>query len=72
LRQSFLRREQPAYCRASIVNVNTEEDATATKRIVWYELKIKLGDELFERLREDRKKYEASGAVLDVVLDLFS
>jgi len=39
---------------------------------VWYELKIKLGDELFERLREDRKKYEASGAVLDVVLDLFS
>ena len=42
------------------------------ERIVWYEPGIKLGDMLFERLREDRKKYGASGAVLDVVLDLFS
>jgi hypothetical protein len=42
------------------------------ERIVWYELKIKLGDKLFERLREDRKRYGDSGAVLDVVLDLFS
>ena len=42
------------------------------ERIVWYEPGIKLGDKLFERLREDRKKYGDSGAVLDVVLDLFS
>jgi hypothetical protein len=42
------------------------------ERIVWYDPEIKLGDKLFERLREDRKKYGDSGAVLDVVLDLFS
>jgi hypothetical protein len=42
------------------------------ERIVWYDPEIKLGVKLFERLREDRKKYGDSGAVLDVVLDLFS
>ena len=41
------------------------------ERIVWYELKIKLGDKLFERLREDRKRYGDSGAVLDVFLEMF-
>jgi hypothetical protein len=40
-------------------------------QISWDE-EDKLGDKLFERLREDRKKYGDSGAVLDVVLDLFS
>jgi hypothetical protein len=42
------------------------------ERIVWYDPEIKLGVKLFERLRGDRKKYGDSGAVLDVVLDLFS
>jgi len=40
-------------------------------QISWDE-ENKLGDKLFERLREDRKRYGDSGAVLDVVLDLFS
>jgi len=42
------------------------------ERIVWYDLEIKLGDKLFERLRKDRERYGDSGAVLDVVLDLFN
>jgi hypothetical protein len=42
------------------------------ERIVWYDPEIKLGDKLFERLRGDRERYGDSGAVLDVVLDLFS
>jgi len=37
-----------------------------------WDKEVKLGDKLFERLREDRKRYGDSGAVLDVVLDLFS
>jgi len=41
-------------------------------QINWDEEKVKLGVKLFERLREDRKRYGDSGAVLDVVLDLFS
>ncbi len=42
------------------------------ERIVWYDPEIKLGDKLFERLREDRKKYGDSGAVLDVFLEMFN
>jgi hypothetical protein len=42
------------------------------ERIVLYDPEIKLGDKLFERLRGDRKRFGDSGAVLDVVLDLFS
>jgi len=42
------------------------------ERIVWYDPEIKLGDKLFERLRGDRERFGDSGAVLDVVLDLFS
>ncbi len=38
---------------------------------MWYDPEIKLGDKLFERLMEDRVRYGDSGAVLDVVLDLF-
>jgi hypothetical protein len=40
-------------------------------QISWDE-EVKLGVKLFERLREDRKRFGDSGAVLDVVLDLFS
>jgi hypothetical protein len=39
-------------------------------QINWDE-EVKLGDKLFERLREDRKKYGDSGAVLDVFLEMF-
>jgi len=42
------------------------------EQINWDKEKDKLGDKLFERLREDRERYGDSGAVLDVVLDLFS
>jgi hypothetical protein len=41
------------------------------ERIVWYDPEIKLGVKLFERLREDRKRYGDSGAVLDVFLEMF-
>jgi hypothetical protein len=41
-------------------------------QINWDEEKVKLGVKLFERLREDRARFGDSGAVLDVVLDLFS
>ena len=41
------------------------------EQIDWDEEKVKLGDKLFERLREDRKKYGDSGAVLDVFLEMF-
>jgi len=41
-------------------------------QISWDDEKVKLGDKLFERLRGDRERFGDSGAVLDVVLDLFS
>jgi hypothetical protein len=41
------------------------------ERIVWYDPEIKLGVKLFERLRGDRVRYGASGAVLDVFLEMF-
>ena len=37
-----------------------------------WDKEVELGVKLFERLREDRERYGDSGAVLDVVLDLFS
>jgi hypothetical protein len=40
-------------------------------QINWDEEKVKLGVKLFERLREDRKRYGDSGAVLDVFLEMF-
>jgi len=40
-------------------------------QINWDEEKVKLGVKLFERLREDRKRYRDSGAVLDVFLEMF-
>ena len=42
------------------------------EQINWDEEKVKLGVKLFERLREDRKKYGDSGAVLDVFLEMFN
>ena len=42
------------------------------EQINWDEEKVKLGVKLFERLREDRKKYGDSGAVLDVFLETFN
>ena len=41
-------------------------------QISWDDEEVKLGDRLFERLRGDRARFGDSGAVLDVVLDLFS
>jgi hypothetical protein len=40
------------------------------EQINWDE-EVKLGDKLFERLREDRERYGDSGAVLDVFLEMF-
>jgi hypothetical protein len=39
-------------------------------QISWDE-EVKLGVKLFERLREDRKRYGDSGAVLEVFLEMF-
>jgi len=39
-------------------------------QISWDE-EVKLGVKLFERLRGDRERYGASGAVLDVFLEMF-
>ncbi len=42
------------------------------EQIDWDKEEVQLGVKLFERLRGDRVRYGDSGAVLDVVLDLFS
>jgi hypothetical protein len=41
-------------------------------QINWDKEKVKLGVKLFERLREDGKRYGVSGAVLDVFLEMFN
>ena len=50
--QSSLRREQPAYCRAYIVNVNTEKDATTTSSVFFvdFEQPVFEGDHFWRRL----------------------